>query len=107
LGVTRQVNGLAIVRMGICGPVGKKSGVVAHRSAHLRHVLGYLTARRFEYPVYVLDSSSGDALSQNREMIGACGASSLPREISVFSIPKSISVLNLGARFRERQAEIS
>ena len=37
-----------------------------NRSAHLRNLLGYLAARRFEYPVRVLDSSSGDALSQNR-----------------------------------------
>jgi hypothetical protein len=33
LGVTRQVNCLAVVRMGICGPVGNKSGVVAQSAA--------------------------------------------------------------------------
>jgi glycosyltransferase domain-containing protein len=44
-----------------------------NRSAHLRNLLGYLAARRFEYPVRVLDSSSGDALSQNRETVGRAG----------------------------------
>lgn len=44
-----------------------------NRSAHLRNLLGYLAARRFEYPVRVLDSSSGDALSQNRETVGRGG----------------------------------
>jgi glycosyltransferase domain-containing protein len=44
-----------------------------NRSAHLRNLLGYLAARRFEYPVRVLDSSSGDALSQNRETTGRVG----------------------------------
>jgi glycosyltransferase domain-containing protein len=44
-----------------------------NRSAHLRNLLGYLAARRFEYPVRILDSSSGDALSQNRETVGRAG----------------------------------
>ena len=44
-----------------------------NRSAHLRSLLGYLAARRFEYPVRVLDSSSGDALSQNREAVDRGG----------------------------------
>src|SRR5713101_5795930 len=44
-----------------------------NRSAYLRSLLGYLAARRFEYPIHVLDSSSGEALSQNRETIGRGG----------------------------------
>lgn len=40
-----------------------------NRPGHLRSLLGYLAARRFEYPVRVLDSSSGDALSQNSETV--------------------------------------
>ena len=39
----------------------------------MRRLLGYLAARRFEFPVRVLDSSSGDALSQNRETVGRGG----------------------------------
>ena len=41
-----------------------------NRSDHLRRLLGYLAARRFEFPVRVLDSSSGDALLENRETVG-------------------------------------
>jgi glycosyltransferase domain-containing protein len=41
-----------------------------NRPAHLRSLLGYLAARRFQYPIRLLDSSSGDALMQNREMAG-------------------------------------
>ena len=41
-----------------------------NRPAYLRSLLGYLAARRFEYPVRILDSSSGDALSQNRQTVG-------------------------------------
>lgn len=44
-----------------------------NRPAHLRSLLGYLAARRFQYPVRVLDSSSGDAVTQNRETIGRGG----------------------------------
>jgi glycosyltransferase domain-containing protein len=44
-----------------------------NRSAYLRSLLGYLDARRFEYPVRVLDSSSDEALSQNRDTIGRVG----------------------------------
>jgi glycosyltransferase domain-containing protein len=40
-----------------------------NRPAHLRSLLGYLAARRFQYPVCVLDSSSGDTLRQNRETV--------------------------------------
>ncbi len=40
-----------------------------NRPALLRSLLGYLAARRFEYPVRVLDSSAGQALSENRETI--------------------------------------
>jgi glycosyltransferase domain-containing protein len=40
-----------------------------NRSAYLRSLLGYLEARRFEYPVRVIDSSAEDALSQNRETV--------------------------------------
>src|SRR5919197_4558823 len=40
-----------------------------NRPAHLRSLLGYLSARRLEYPIRVLDSSSGEALSQNRETV--------------------------------------
>ncbi len=40
-----------------------------NRPAHLRSLLGYLSARRLEYPIRVLDTSSGDALSQNRETV--------------------------------------
>src|SRR5262245_47517462 len=41
-----------------------------NRPAHLRRLLGYLAARRFQYPIRILDSSSGDALTQNRETVG-------------------------------------
>jgi hypothetical protein len=44
-----------------------------NRSAYLRSLLGYLAARRFEYPIRVLDSSPGDSLSQNRETVGRGG----------------------------------
>ena len=44
-----------------------------NRSDHLRRLLGYLAARRFEFPVRVLDSSSGNALSENRETVGQVG----------------------------------
>jgi glycosyltransferase domain-containing protein len=44
-----------------------------NRSTHLRNLLGYLAARRFEYPVRILDSSSGDALLQNQETVGRAG----------------------------------
>jgi glycosyltransferase domain-containing protein len=44
-----------------------------NRSAHLRSLLGYLAARRFEYPVRVLDSSSADALSHNLETVRRAG----------------------------------
>src|SRR5262245_52831411 len=40
-----------------------------NRPAYLRSLLGYLAARRFSYPVRVLDSSSGEALAQNRGTI--------------------------------------
>src|SRR6266508_2487188 len=40
-----------------------------NRPACLRSLLGYLAARRFGYPVRVLDSSSGEALAQNRQTI--------------------------------------
>jgi hypothetical protein len=49
-----------------------------NRPAHLRSLLGYLAARRFQYPVRVLDSSSGDALTQNRETASR-GALDSPR----------------------------
>jgi len=41
-----------------------------NRPDHLRRLLGYLAARRFEFPIRVLDSSSGDGLSQNRQTVG-------------------------------------
>ena len=40
-----------------------------NRSGHLRRLLGYLAARRLEFPVRVLDSSSGENLSENRETV--------------------------------------
>ncbi len=40
-----------------------------NRPAYLRSLLGYLAARRFEYPICVLDSSFEQALSENRETI--------------------------------------
>ena len=40
-----------------------------NRPDHLRRLLGYLAARRFEFPIRVLDSSSGDSLSENRETV--------------------------------------
>ena len=40
-----------------------------NRSAHLARLLGYLAARRFEFRVRVLDSSSSDALARNRETV--------------------------------------
>ena len=44
-----------------------------NRPDHLRRLLGYLAARRFEFPIRVLDSSSGDALSENRQTVGERG----------------------------------
>jgi glycosyltransferase domain-containing protein len=44
-----------------------------NRPAHLRRLLGYMVARRFEYPIRVLDSSGDDALAQNRETVGRGG----------------------------------
>src|SRR5262245_44585607 len=44
-----------------------------NRPARLRSLLGYLAARRFQYPIRILDSSSGDALTQNREAVGRGG----------------------------------
>src|SRR5215510_662794 len=44
-----------------------------NRSAHLRRLLGYLATRRFAYPIRVLDSSTGDALAQNRETVSREG----------------------------------
>src|SRR3977135_563083 len=44
-----------------------------NRSDHLRRLLGYLAARRFEFPIRVLDSSSGEALSENRQTGGRDG----------------------------------
>jgi glycosyltransferase domain-containing protein len=44
-----------------------------NRPAYLRSLLGYLAARRFEYPIRVLDSSAAEALSQNREAISQTG----------------------------------
>jgi glycosyltransferase domain-containing protein len=44
-----------------------------NRPAYLRSLLGYLAARRFRYPVRILDSSSADASAQNRETIGRGG----------------------------------
>jgi glycosyltransferase domain-containing protein len=44
-----------------------------NRPAYLRSLLGYLAARRFEYPVRVLDTSSDDALAQNRETVARAG----------------------------------
>jgi glycosyltransferase domain-containing protein len=40
-----------------------------NRPAELRSLLGYLAARRFPYPVRVLDSSSGGTSAQNRETV--------------------------------------
>jgi glycosyltransferase domain-containing protein len=44
-----------------------------NRPAYLHSLLGYLAARRFEYPVRVLDTSSGDALAQNRQTVAQAG----------------------------------
>ena len=44
-----------------------------NRPAYLRSLIGYLAARRFEYPVRVLDTSSDDALAQNRETVARAG----------------------------------
>lgn len=44
-----------------------------NRPEHLRRLLGYLAARRFEFPVRVLDSSSGGALAQNQDTVGRGG----------------------------------
>src|SRR5262245_43657877 len=41
-----------------------------NRPNEVRSLLGYLAARRFQYPVRVLDSSERDALASNRETIG-------------------------------------
>jgi len=40
-----------------------------NRPAYLRSLLGYLSARRFEYPIRILDSSFEQALSENRESV--------------------------------------
>ena len=44
-----------------------------NRSALLRNLLGYFAARRFEYPIRVLDSSHEQALSENRQTIERAG----------------------------------
>ncbi len=44
-----------------------------NRSAYLRGLLGYLAARRFEHPIRILDSSSGQALSENRDNVARTG----------------------------------
>jgi glycosyltransferase domain-containing protein len=44
-----------------------------NRSALLRSLLGYLAARRFEYPIRILDSSYEQALSENRQTIERAG----------------------------------
>src|SRR5262245_58224422 len=44
-----------------------------NRPNHLRALLGYLSARRFKYPVRVLDSSFPQAVSENRETINRVG----------------------------------
>jgi glycosyltransferase domain-containing protein len=44
-----------------------------NRSSHLGSLLGYLAARRFEYPIRVLDSSEKEALSANRDSIERSG----------------------------------
>src|SRR5262245_41702622 len=44
-----------------------------NRSTHLRSLLGYLAARRFESPIRVLDSSEGEALSTNRDSVARSG----------------------------------
>jgi glycosyltransferase domain-containing protein len=44
-----------------------------NRSSHLRSLLGYLAARRFESPIRVLDSSERAALSANRESVERSG----------------------------------
>jgi glycosyltransferase domain-containing protein len=51
-----------------------------NRPDHLRSLLGYLAARRFRYPIRVLDSSSGDALTQNQETTGR-GALDIAHEV--------------------------
>jgi len=40
-----------------------------NRPVLLRSLLGYLSARGFQYPIHILDSSSGQALSENREAV--------------------------------------
>jgi glycosyltransferase domain-containing protein len=44
-----------------------------NRPAYLRSLLGYFSARRFEYPIRVLDSSFEQALSENRESVARAG----------------------------------
>src|SRR5262245_20647862 len=44
-----------------------------NRSAYLRSLLGYLNARKFAYPVRVLDSSAPEGLAQNRETTRGVG----------------------------------
>ena len=44
-----------------------------NRPDHLRRLLGYLAARRFKFPIRILDSSSGGALSENRQTVGERG----------------------------------
>jgi glycosyltransferase domain-containing protein len=44
-----------------------------NRPGFLGSLLGYLAARRFGYPIRVLDSSSGDALSRNRQTVERTG----------------------------------
>jgi nucleoside-diphosphate-sugar epimerase len=52
---------------GMCEPLLKK-----HTDAGFTGV-AYMAARRFEYPIRVLDSSGDDALAQNRETVGRGG----------------------------------
>jgi glycosyltransferase domain-containing protein len=44
-----------------------------NRPVYLRSLLGYLEARRFEYPVCILDSSFAEALATNRESVDQAG----------------------------------
>ena len=64
-----------------------------NRPAHLRSLLGYLAARQFQYPVRVLNSSSGDALTQNRETLGR-GGLDIVHEVynSAIAVHKKISL---------------
>src|SRR6185295_6008134 len=61
-----------------------------NRPACLRSLLGYFAARRFAHPIRVLDSSSGDALAENRDIVAATAGLALRHDIYDPKIPGGV-----------------